>query len=308
MTDLHTDLTDERVARFLRARSSAADASLLDAIVRSAETTVQERPDVWPRLVGHRRLFLNRRLAVAAGVFALAVAVALGAGLISRSNVGDPRPTSIAPPSPASWTGPVRADATTLPVVAMADWPRETEVGGGSWDDGRDSDLPWADIVGIRYQPRDGPAQSAVNIVLGARPPRAETLPADEVISYGFVIDTNADSRADYEVGIETDAHDGGDFNVWVTDLATGITDLNAAPPYGFPVEFMHPDEVSREMAANAPEELARTMHFTFLAGSDPPGFDASSRIYAWTLVTRGGEVVAWDYAPDRAWARLPGE
>jgi hypothetical protein len=145
-----------------------------------------------------------------------------------------------------------------------------------------------------------------VDIVLAERPPRAETLRPDEVISYGFVIDTNADGVADYEVGIETDAHDGGDFNVWVTDLATGVTDLNAAPPYGYPVEFRHPDEVSAEMAANP--ELARTMVFTFFPDSNPPGFDARSRIDAWSLVTRGGAVEAWDYAPDAAWARLPGE
>jgi hypothetical protein len=49
-------------------------------------------------------------------------------------------------------------------------------------------------------------------------------------------------------------------------------------------------------------------MLFTFFPGSDPPGFDSSSRIYAWSVVTRGGEVVAWDYAPDAAWARLPDE
>jgi len=196
----------------------------------------------------------------------------VGAGLLSRSNVGDPRPTPAATPSPASWTGPVRADAATLPVVAMADGPPESEGGGGSWEDGRDSDMPWADIVEVRYIPRGGPRTSAVYIVLGERPPRAETLPVNEVISYGFVVDTDADGVADYEVGIETDAHDFGDFNVWVTDLANGVTSEKTAPPYGFPVEFMHPDEVSREMAANALEELARTMLFGFLAGSDPPG------------------------------------
>ena len=196
----------------------------------------------------------------------------------------------------------MRADAATLPVVAMVEMP---ELGVDGLADSRDSELPWADIVEVRYRPPgDGQFdQSGVNIVLAVRPPRAETLPADEVISYGFVIDTTADGVADYEVGIATDAHDGGDFNVWVTDLATGVTDLNAAPPYGYPVEFLHPWEAG---TMGRDELSARTMLFTFLPGSDPVGFDSSSRIYAWSLVTRGGEVVAWDYAPDAAWARLP--
>jgi hypothetical protein len=303
MTDRRTVLTDERLGRFLRIRSTAADANLLDEIVRSAETTAQERPGLtMPRLVG--RLSPSRSLAVAVGVFVLVVAVVVGAGLIARSNVGDSQPTPVASPSPASWTGPVRADAATLSVVAMVELP-ELEVDGVA--DSRDSDLPWADIVDVRYRPRgDGQfAQSGVNIVLAGRPPRAETLPADEVISYGFVIDTTADGIPDYEVGIATDAHDGGDFNVWVTDLATGVTDLNAAPPYGLPVEFWHPSDPGPQPRD---EESARTMLITFLPGSDPVGFNSSSRIYAWSLVTRGGEVVAWDYAPDAAWARLPNE
>jgi len=304
MTDRRIVLTDERLGRFLRARSTAADANLLDEIVRSAETTAQERPGLMPLLlVGHRRLSPNRSLAVAVAVFVLMVAVVVGAGLIARSNVGDSQPTPAASPSPASWTGPVRADAAPLPVVAMVEMP-ELEVDGLA--DSRDGRQPWADIVDVRYRPAREGLQSRIDIVLAARPPRAETLAADEVISYGFVIDTTSDGVADYEVGIATDAHDGGDFNVWVTDLATGVTDLNAAPPYGYPVEFRHPDEVSAEMAAIP--ELTRTMLFTFLPGSDPVGFDSSSRIYAWSLVTRGGQVVAWDYAPDAAWARLPGE
>ena len=304
MTDRRIVLTDERLGRFLRARSTAADANLLDEIVRSAETTAQERPGLMPLLlVGHRRLSPNRSLAVAVAVFVLMVAVVVGAGLIARSNVGDSQPTPAASPSPASWTGPVRADAAPLPVVAMVEMP-ELEVDGLA--DSRDGRQPWADIVDVRYRPAREGLQSRIDIVLAARPPRAETLAADEVISYGFVSDTTSDGVADYEVGIATDAHDGGDFNVWVTDLATGVTDLNAAPPYGYPVEFRHPDEVSAEMAAIP--ELTRTMLFTFLPGSDPVGFDSSSRIYAWSLVTRGGQVVAWDYAPDAAWARLPGE
>lgn len=263
-------------------------------------------PDLWPEIAERAAEAPvdspNRSLAIAIGVFVLVVAVAIGAGLVARSNVGSPDPTPAASPSPASWTGPVRADAAALRVVAMVDMP-ELEVDGLA--DSRDSREPWADIVDVRYRPAGGGLQSGVDIVLAARPPRAKTLPADEVISYGFVIDTSADGTPDYEVGIATDAHDGGDFNVWVTDLATGVTDENAAPPYGYPVEFWHPSDPG---PLPRDGESARTMQFTFLPGSDPVGFDSSSRIYAWTFVTRRGEVVAWDYAPDAAWARLPGE
>jgi hypothetical protein len=298
MTDRRTVLTDERLGRFLRTRSTAADANLLDDIVRSAETTAQEWP--WFRLRPAALAPAAPRGMRAAAIGAVVViALTIGAGLLVRSNVGDVDPTPAASPSLASWTGPVRADAATLPVVAMVEMP-ELEVHG--LPESRDSDLPWADIVDVQYRPAGDGLQSRVDIVLAARPPRAETLPADEVISYGFVIDTSADGTPDYEVGIATDAHDGGDFNVWVTDLATGVTDLNAAPPYGYPVEFWHPSEPKPPRH----EEFARTMLFTFLPGSDPVGFDSSSRIYAWSLVTRGGEVVAWDYAPDAAWARLP--
>jgi len=302
MTARRTVLTDERLGRFLRTRGTAADANLLDEIVRSAETTAQERP--WFRLRPAALAPAPPRGMRAAAIGALVViALTIGAGLLVRSNVGDVDPTPAASPSPASWTGPVRADAATLPVVVMVEMP-ELEVHG--LPESRDSDLPWADIVDVRYRPAGDGLQSSVDIVLAARPPRADTLRPDEVISYGFVIDTTADGVADYEVGIATDAHDGGDFNVWVTDLAAGVTDLNAAPPYGYPVEFRHPDEVSAEMAANP--ELTRTMAFTFFPDSNPPGFDARSRIYAWSLVTRGGAVEAWDYAPDAAWARLPDE
>jgi hypothetical protein len=306
MTDRRTALTDERLARFLRARSTAADATLLDDIVRSAETTAQERPGLMPRLlVGRRRLSPNGSLAVAVGVFVLVVAVVVGAGLIARSNVGDSQSTPAASPSPASWTGPVRADVATLPVVAMVEWP---ELDAHAVPDSRDSREPWADVVDIqwRYEPFGDGVQSFVRLVLAARPPRAETLRADEIISYGLVIDTNADGVADYEIGIATDAHDFGPFRAWVTDLATGFTEEENVD-YGEDLfDFRHPDEVSPQMAAGGPPEVTRTMAFTLT--SSPPGFDTSSRIYAWSLVTRGGEVVAWDYAPDAAWARLPGE
>ena len=48
-------------------------------------------------------------------------------------------------------------------------------------------------------------------------------------------------------------------------------------------------------------------MIFTFLPGSQPPGLTGRSPFYAWSALTRAGETVAWDYAPDAAWLSLPG-
>ena len=65
---------------------------------------------------------------------------------------------------------------------------------------------------------------------------------AETVIAYGLTLEINGDGVAS-PPGIDNDAPRRGDFRVWVTDLATGDTDEQLGPPYGFPVEFSHPDE-----------------------------------------------------------------
>ena len=47
-------------------------------------------------------------------------------------------------------------------------------------------------------------------------------------------------------------------------------------------------------------------MTFIFL-GTVRAGLTERSPFYAWSALTRAGETVAWDYAPDAAWLGIPG-
>lgn len=106
------------------------------------------------------------------------------------------------------------------------------------------------------------------------------------------------DGVADYLIGIDNDAPQRGDFHVWVTDLATGVTDEQIGPPYGYPIEFSHPDEWASGDINNP-----RTLVLTFLGGSGPADLNPETvRFYAWASATRDGEVFATDYAPDTGW------
>lgn len=136
-------------------------------------------------------------------------------------------------------------------------------------------------------------------IELAAAPPKAAGLARDELIAYGLLLEATGDGIADYVVGIDNEAPQPGDSHVWVTDLATGQTDEQVGgPPYGFPVEFSHPDERRPGDPPGPP-----TMVFTFLPGSAPTNLSGwEMRFYAWASFTRNGDVVAWDYAPDSSW------
>jgi hypothetical protein len=167
--------------------------------------------------------------------------------------------------------------------------------GFASQPDEGDAALAYADIERATV---DNASQPHWRLSLAASPPEAATLdPASTVISYGLAFETTGDGAADYVVGISNDGSTPGDFLVWVTDLATGTTEEQDGPPYGFPVEFAHPDEGG-----------GAGMLFTFLGGSRPPGVTLSTPFYAWTSVEEDGEVVAWDYAPDEGWIGAPAE
>jgi hypothetical protein len=196
-----------------------------------------------------------------------------------------------------TWPGPVH-NAAGMPVVPMAPDAAEGDV---EWADARDEPVNWIDIARVRVSPEGRPQW---RIELAAKPPRADGLEAAEtVISYGLVFETTGDGRADYVVGINNDARGLGHFRVWVTDLATGATEEQVGPPYGFPVEFRHPDE-----AGPGDDPLgSRSMLFTFLPGTTPRGLTERSPFYAWSAVTSAGETGAWDYAPDSAWLLMPG-
>jgi hypothetical protein len=161
-----------------------------------------------------------------------------------------------------------------------------------TWHDPRD-DVPVrsVDIDRVLLYP----GSQGWYIGLAARPPGADADPG-LVIAYGLVFDTNGDGVADYLVGIDDGAPQPGEFRVRVTDLATGKTDEQIGPPYGFPVEFSHPAE-------EQPRPDPPAMTFTFLGDSKPADLNPwTVRFYAWTSATRDGQVVARDYAPDAGW------
>jgi hypothetical protein len=164
-------------------------------------------------------------------------------------------------------------------------------------EDPRDTSVPGVDITLLR---RNG----SWDLELAGSPPMDRT--TAEVYSYGLVLDTTEDGVPDYLIGIKDDPTPPGDvrglpanapspphiFKVWVTDLATGETDKQIGPPYGFPIEFGHPDE----------EDFGPLMWFTFLGGSAPDDIDRSVRFFAWASLTIDGQIVARDIAPDKGW------
>lgn len=234
---------------------------------------------------------------------AVVVVVALAAGIRVLGEVVNPSASEDHEPGqPPGWTGPLRADDSgelAAPPMALGD-----DLVGVWTEPERDAGQRWVDIARVTT---GTPTQIHWAMELGAWPPRAEALdPSATLIAYGLVLDTTGDAKADYVIGINNDAPTAGDFRIWVSDLATGETDEQVGAPYGFPVEFSHPDERGPMEGPPGAVPLPPTMLFTFLDGG-PPGLDMSTtNFYAWASVTQAGEVVAWDYAPDAGWLRAP--
>jgi hypothetical protein len=186
------------------------------------------------------------------------------------------------------WPGPVQ----TLPEMAVQAMELRPDSGRLVWNDGRDAPIEGLDITRVVT----GPPQTGWSFAIAGHPPEAAELDAaDTVLSYGLVFETTGDGRADYVLGINSDAPVVGDYRVWITDLATGETQEQVGPPYGRPIEFSHPSETSN----------SRVMSFWFINGNVPFGSKVRS-FYAWSALTRAGETVAWDYAPDAAWLSVP--
>ena len=197
-----------------------------------------------------------------------------------------PTPPENPTPTPSVWSPVLERDASAV--------HREP------WLDPQDAPEGWVDIRRVRFSvlrnPK-GPEGVGWTIELAAKPPVATGLEPGRLIAYGLVLDTTGDGVADYLIGIDNDAPEPGDFHVWVTDLATGETDEQVGPPYGYPIEFAHPDE--RGSGPN--------MVFTFLPGSAPADLNPETvRFYAWASAASDGEVFATDYAPDTGWATRP--
>ena len=171
-----------------------------------------------------------------------------------------------------------------------------------TWPDPLDAPAGWSDIERVRMdlQPQlvysDLPDQETWYLELATKPPLPTERKPGLVIAYGLVLDTTGDGVGDYSVGIDNEAQEGGDFHVWVTDLATGETDEQIGPPYGYPVEFSHPDE-----PGGPPGPVS--MMFTFLGRSRPKDLDPDTvRFYTWASTTLDGDMIALDYAPDTGW------
>ena len=81
-----------------------------------------------------------------------------------------------------------------------------------------------------------------------------------------------------------------------MTNLGTGNVAEQVGPPYGVPIDFVHPDE----------ERGSRTMRFFFLTGPRDCDLYVPASYYAYASLTRDGRVVAWDYAPDAGWVEMP--
>jgi hypothetical protein len=222
-------------------------------------------------------------------VLILAVGVVVVAGLTVAFQFLDDRTEQ---PERLIWSGPIRPEFGRLAVQPMA---QPGEFQEFEWADGSDTGIGAVDISHVRAA-AEGPTHWRIE--LAERPPRAAGLDrANTLISYGLVFETTGDGMADIVVGINNDAPRPGDFRVWVTAVATGQTEEQIGPPYGFPVEFSHPDEAQPGVALG-PAAVA----FGFIEGSSPRGLTGTSPFYAWASITAGDEVVAWDYAPDASW------
>lgn len=242
----------------------------------------------------HRR----RRTALTAAAVAAAVVLAVSAVAVSLS--GDeirvqPAEESTSSPSPtATTTRPTQtADSSTQ---LRPDSPGPV-VGMRQQRDGRDATFGGIDILDVGASRRPG-----WTIELRAAPPLASTLdPARRIIEHGVVVDADGDRVADCHIGINTDAPTPGHLRVWVKNLDTGVSDERIGPPYGIPIDFVHPSE-GEDLGSD------RLVHFFFLSKEtepcDRPGPDAA--FYAYASLAEQGRVTALDYAPDTAWLRFP--
>jgi hypothetical protein len=286
---------DRRIAAFFEEGIEILPDWVLDAVRDEIDTTQQRRG--WRPAWRMPTMSYGLRL----GLVLTLVFLGLGLALITRPSIGSPPRTQ---PSPATWSGSVRADASGMPVLPL------TQDAGGvewTWADGRDTAVPWVDISAVRLSPEHADQWW---IELADWPPRAEGLDPDRtIIEYGVVLDTNRDRVADFEFGINNDAPEAGEFRVWVTDLAAGDTNERVGPPYGYPVEFSYPER-QRDPTGNGPLSQPSVI-FTFLPGSMPMGtrdevFHSDQwQFYVWATVTEGDEVVAWDYGPDSGWLAM---
>lgn len=236
---------------------------------------------------------MNRRGALFLGVLA---AILLGGAAVILTLPDDPPPTPDVASADVGWAGPVRETDGPGAIEAMAPGADGTL----AWSEAPDVAPRWVDVA------RVGIIREAGNwiVELAADPPRRDALErADQVLGFGFVMDTNGDDVADYVVGIDTDAAAPA-VHVWLTDLASGETRERFSGPYGDPFDFATTLESE---SGSDPADRAPGGTFFNVGFAPAELFDVeAARFYAWSSLTEAGKVVAWDYAPDTGWLGAP--
>lgn len=223
-----------------------------------------------------------------------------------RTATPSPSPTENATPA-LGWPGAVR-DGASWPQVNAKRSQIGTRLGLGStalvWiDDAGDAAVRSVDIRSVASQGRFTVHHRGITgewrLDLAEAWPRkrSDVGPADGVIEYGVVVDTDGDRVADCQIGINDGIHQKhryGDYRVWVTNLRSGVTKQQIGGPYGFPIDFALPDEIGQSW-----------MSFFFLSKGSPCWFRGPVHYYAYASATDAdGNVVAWDFAPNAAWLK----
>ena len=271
-----TRLTDDRIEAMLRRRSREPHPTLLRDILTATAGVPRQRRWGLP--------LVSRRTMVVAATAMLA-ATLLGGSLATGGLRGLLGPDPDPAPARPTWLGAVRPDVATLPTILMS---HERD----GWYAAEDpADAPDdIDLRIIRTLP-----QRDWSLEIAGLPPTDGTLDATgRAIDYGVVLDAGTDGTADCSIGLSSDAGETAGYRVWVTDLRSGETKEQVGSPYGFPIDFSHPNEQ---------DDPPYDMRFFFLAGSAPcklPLRDVA--FYAWATTSVDGVVQDWDYAPDNGW------
>jgi len=241
---------------------------------------------------------MGRRTTILLGVL---VAVLIGGTAAAIRLLSDDSSRASDVPDPVldpvlDWTGPVRAERAGAAIETLATGADSTL----TWSEPTDTAPRWVDIarVGINADFQNW------RLELGIDHPRRDALSrAGRVLGFGFVMDSNGDGVADYVVGIDSDAAAPA-VHVWLTDLVSGKTDERFAGPYGDPFDFGTSLEGEVDPIGLQQPPGGRFFNVGF---APPELFDLeTARFYAWSSLTEDGEVVAWDYAPDRGWLSAP--
>jgi len=252
-----------------------------------ADTTTSPTVDVADVRNGARA----RRRRTVASIAALGLAVTMVAGAVVASNIyhqdGGTYPSPMSPNPSVSWVPPTPSDWSQLQGRSTSSVPAHT------WKDPLDITVEGIDLTKLEYTPNyNGPGGARWELGLGVWPHPASH--RRTVISFGVVVDSTHDGTADYVLGIDNDASHStgaGSYRVWVTDLAANKTDMQDGPPYGVPFDFSHDGGKGNEPAS---------MNLTFLLAA--PFVTNNANWYAWSSLSKNGEVIAWDTAPDTGW------